>query len=117
MSVVYDFKENIKKDELEKISKTLNNGGIVVFPTETVYGIGADATNSNAVKKIFDAKGRPQDNPLIVHISNLEMIEEYTYGVNAVEKKLIENFWPGPLIMLLLDSIQLELECQIMILL
>ena len=101
MSVVYDFKENIKKDELEKISKTLNNGGIVVFPTETVYGIGADATNSNAVKKIFDAKGRPQDNPLIVHISNLEMIEEYTYGVNAVEKKLIENFWPGPLTIIL----------------
>lgn len=97
MSIVYDFKENIKKDDLEGISNIINSGGLVVFPTETVYGIGADATNSNAVKKIFIAKGRPQDNPLIVHISNLEMLDKYTCGINSIEKKLIDNFWPGPL--------------------
>ena len=101
MSIVYDFKENIKKDEIENIAHVINDGGLVVFPTETVYGIGADATNSEAVKKIFLAKGRPQDNPLIVHISNLEMLDKYTYGINSVEKKLIDAFWPGPLTIIL----------------
>lgn len=101
MSIVYDFKENIKKDELDKIADKINEGGIVVFPTETVYGIGADATNANAVEKIFIAKGRPQDNPLIVHISNLEMLKDIVYEVTETEKLLMDTFWPGPLTIIL----------------
>lgn len=101
MSIVYDFKENIKNDELEKVACTINKGGIVVFPTETVYGIGADATNDEAVANIFKAKGRPQDNPLIVHISDMEMLEDVAADVNDVEKKLMDKFWPGPLTIIL----------------
>lgn len=101
MSIVYDFKENIKKEELDKISENIRKGGLVVFPTETVYGIGADATNNEAVKKIFEAKGRPQDNPLIVHISNLEMLKDIVYDANETEKLLMDSFWPGPLTIIL----------------
>ena len=64
MSRIYNFKENINEEELKNIANILKEGGIVVFPTETVYGIGADATNDKAVEKIFKAKGRPQDNPI-----------------------------------------------------
>lgn len=101
MSVIYDFKENIKNDELEDIKKTIKSGGLVIFPTETVYGIGADATNGQAVKNIFKAKGRPQDNPLIVHISNYEMLREFTYGITDTEKTLMDAFWPGPFTIIL----------------
>lgn len=101
MSIIYDFKENIKKDELDKIAYKINEGRLVVFPTETVYGIGADATNSEAVKRIFEAKGRPQDNPLIVHISNLEMLKDIVYEPTETEKLLMDSFWPGPLTIIL----------------
>ncbi len=101
MSVIYDFKENIKNDELEEIKKTIKSGGIVIFPTETVYGIGADATNGQAVKNIFKAKGRPQDNPLIVHISNYEMLKEFTCDITDIERKLMDAFWPGPFTIIL----------------
>lgn len=101
MSELYNFKENIKKEELENIAKVINNGGVVVFPTETVYGIGADATNPDAVKKIFEAKGRPQDNPLIVHISNKDMLKDIVEDANEIETKLMDAFWPGPLTIIL----------------
>lgn len=101
MSVIYDFKENIKKEELDQIASIINEGKIVVFPTETVYGIGADATCDNAVKKIFEAKGRPQDNPLIVHISSYEMLKDIVYEPTEIEKKLMDSFWPGPFTIIL----------------
>lgn len=101
MSVIYDFKENINKEELDSIAKNINAGNIVIFPTETVYGIGADATNDDAVKKIFEAKGRPQDNPLIVHISSYEMLDDIVKTPNEIEKKLMDAFWPGPLTIIL----------------
>ena len=101
MSIVYDFKENIKKNELDDIAEAINRGKIVVFPTETVYGIGADATNDAAVKKIFKAKGRPQDNPLIVHISNYEMLEDVAQKPNDTEMALMKAFWPGPFTIIL----------------
>ena len=101
MSIVYDFKENIKKNELDDIADALNKGKIVVFPTETVYGIGADATNDVAVKKIFEAKGRPQDNPLIVHISNYKMLEDVAQKPNDTEMALMKAFWPGPFTIIL----------------
>ena len=78
-------------------SKYILNGQVVVFPTETVYGIGADATNKEAVDKIFKAKKRPADNPLIVHVCDLEMLNSVVSDIGEIEKKLIRKFWPGPL--------------------
>ena len=101
MSRIYNFKENINEEELKNIANILKEGGIVVFPTETVYGIGADATNDKAVEKIFKAKGRPQDNPLIVHISDYEMLKYVATNINNIEKKLMDKFWPGPLTIIL----------------
>ncbi len=101
MSKVYDFKGNIKDNELEEIKNIINKGGVVVFPTETVYGIGADAKNKEAVEKIFIAKGRPQDNPLIVHISNYDMLKEFTCNISEIEKTLMDKFWPGPFTIIL----------------
>jgi len=75
----------------------LNEGGVVAFPTETVYGLGALATDEQAVRKIFEAKGRPSDNPLIVHIGNREAVEQYAIQIPDDAYKLMEKFWPGPL--------------------
>lgn len=84
-------------NEIQRAAKVIQDGGIVLFPTETVYGIGANALNDEAVKNIFIAKGRPQDNPLILHISNIEMLDQIVSNVSISEKKLIDAFWPGPL--------------------
>ena len=75
----------------------LKQGKIVAVPTETVYGLAGDAKNAEAIKKIFTAKGRPQDNPLIVHISNFEMLKNIVSNVPQKAKLLAEHFWPGPL--------------------
>ncbi len=88
---------------LEAAGALLRQGGLVAFPTETVYGLGGDALSPDAAKKIYEAKGRPSDNPLIVHISRLEdlplLVEEGERGSRAmaVAAPLIERFWPGPL--------------------
>lgn len=87
-----------KNDEdIKKAAKLLADGEVVAIPTETVYGLAADATNKKAVEKIFKAKGRPQDNPLIVHVSNLEQLKKLVVKIDDTEKKLIDKFWPGPL--------------------
>ena len=78
-------------------AKFILDGKLVAFPTETVYGLGADAFNSHAVKKIFEVKGRPIDNPLIVHVSDLSQLYRVAYDVSEKALKLIERFWPGPL--------------------
>ncbi len=78
----------------------LKNGGIVALPTETVYGLAANALDENAVKSIFTAKGRPQDNPLIVHISNFEMIKPLVTEIPELARRLAEKFWAGPLTMI-----------------
>lgn len=78
----------------------LKNGGLVAFPTETVYGLGADALNEAAAGKIYAAKGRPSDNPLIVHIADIAAMEELAY-VNEQARLLAEAFWPGPLTIVL----------------
>lgn len=75
----------------------LNAGEVVAFPTETVYGLGAVATDDKAVKKIFEAKGRPSDNPLIVHIGDQQEVAHYIEEVPDVAKKCMDLFWPGPL--------------------
>ncbi|NLP30200.1 MAG: threonylcarbamoyl-AMP synthase, partial [Clostridiales bacterium] len=98
-TLVYDIKE-LNNDSLKKIDEVamiLRNGGVVAFPTETVYGLGADALNHKAVSKIFKAKGRPSDNPLIVHISDIEQCYSLTNSFTETIKKLAERFWPGPL--------------------
>jgi L-threonylcarbamoyladenylate synthase len=75
----------------------LTNGGIVAFPTETVYGLGADATNPEAVAKIFDAKGRPADNPLIVHVDSKDSALKYAEDISPAALQCMEAFWPGAL--------------------
>ncbi|PIC64684.1 threonylcarbamoyl-AMP synthase [Sporosarcina sp. P13] len=88
----------VDKDGIyEQAVDILRNGGVVAFPTETVYGLGAIATDEKAVQRIFEAKGRPADNPLIVHIGRIEEVEQYVAEIPEVAKKLMEAFWPGPL--------------------
>ncbi len=82
---------------LTEAAECLKGGGLVAFPTETVYGLGANALNSQAVENIFRAKGRPQDNPLIIHIANREMLYSLVKTVPAAAEKLMDAFWPGPL--------------------
>lgn len=84
-----------------KAVEILRNGGLVSFPTETVYGLGADATNENAVRKIFHAKERPYDHPLIVHIAGIEQLGDWAQDVSPDAMKLAQAFWPGPLTMIL----------------
>lgn len=85
---------------LREPAKCLQEGGLVAFPTETVYGLGADALNETAAKRIYAAKGRPSDNPLIVHIAAVEDMEKLAY-VNDQAKALAQAFWPGPLTIIL----------------
>ncbi|MGM9988828.1 MAG: L-threonylcarbamoyladenylate synthase [Bacillaceae bacterium] len=82
---------------LAEAANLLADGEVVAFPTETVYGLGADATNDEAVEKIFTAKGRPSDNPLIVHISNKEQLDYIVSSVPEKAKVLMNTFWPGPI--------------------
>jgi L-threonylcarbamoyladenylate synthase len=83
--------------EVSKAVDILRRGGLVAFPTETVYGLGADATNADAVLKIFAAKGRPPTNPLIVHVSDVETARHYAARWPDTAEKLAAAFWPGPL--------------------
>ncbi|MBR3163226.1 MAG: threonylcarbamoyl-AMP synthase [Clostridia bacterium] len=98
---ILDFKNSIEYSKLEKASKVLKKGGLVLFPTETVYGIGANGLDIHAVKKIFLAKGRKQDNPLILHVSDFDMISVIACNITEIEKKLMHAFWPGPFTIIL----------------
>ncbi|MBR2511630.1 MAG: threonylcarbamoyl-AMP synthase [Firmicutes bacterium] len=84
-------------ENIAKAAKILADGGLVAFPTETVYGLGADALNEDAVKRVYEAKGRPSDNPMIVHISRASDIGQTTRMLSPTIVSLIDNFWPGPL--------------------
>jgi L-threonylcarbamoyladenylate synthase len=95
---------NIDIDKIRFAANVLKKGGLVVFPTETVYGLGANALNEEAVKNIFKAKGRPSDNPLIVHVAYKEHLEFLAKEVNTTAHELIEKFWPGPLTMVMKKS-------------
>ncbi|MCK9268762.1 MAG: L-threonylcarbamoyladenylate synthase, partial [Alkaliphilus sp.] len=88
--------ENIDDSSIEKCAEILRMGGIVAFPTETVYGLGADALNPEAIKKIFAAKGRPPDNPLIIHISETKDILPLVKEIPDKAYGVMEKFWPGP---------------------
>ena len=85
----------------ETAANIIKSGGLVAIPTETVYGLGADGLNENAVIKIFEAMGRPQDNPLILHIAGADQIEQFAHHIPQAAYDLAERFWPGPLTLIL----------------
>lgn len=93
----YLKKEQIDNTAIIEISNAIKDGKIVVFPTDTVYGIGTNAYDSNACEKIYEVKGRPKYKPLIVLISDISMLKEIVDSIGPAEQKLIDAFWPGPL--------------------
>jgi len=86
--------------EIERAVATLRSGGLVAFPTETVYGLGADAANDDAVRRVFEVKGRPSDHPLIVHLADASQLDEWAASVSPTARTLADAFWPGPLTLL-----------------
>lgn len=101
MKNIYDWKDEIKENELNNVIDILRNNGLVILPTETVYGLAASTFSDEACKKIFIAKGRAQDNPLIVHVANKQMIYDIVEKPNEIEEKLIDSFMPGPFTLIL----------------
>lgn len=101
---------NIENQLLDLPIKILKDGGLVAFPTETVYGLGANAFDEVAVSSIFKAKGRPSDNPLIVHISDLSQLDKLTEEIPEIAKPLMEKFWPGALTLLFKKSESVPLK-------
>lgn len=97
-------KNNIDIESISIAADILRSGGLVAFPTETVYGLGANALNEKAVSGIFAAKGRPSDNPLIVHVSNIDMVKDLVNNIPELALKLMEMFWPGPLTLIMEKS-------------
>ncbi len=85
---------------MNDIIKYLKKGGIIITPTDTVYGIMADATNDDAVKKVYDAKKRSYDKPLIVLVNSIEMLDDYVLEIDDITKRIINKYWPGPLTIL-----------------
>ncbi|MDO4623134.1 MAG: L-threonylcarbamoyladenylate synthase [Eubacteriales bacterium] len=96
--------ENPDHEALKKAGKILREGGLVAFPTETVYGLGGDALNPESSKKIYAAKGRPSDNPLIIHIADRESLLPLVQEVPAAAERLMDAYWPGPLTMIFRKS-------------
>lgn len=94
-------KTNIEKEAIRQAGDIIQQGGLVAFPTETVYGLGADALKAQAAMKIYQAKGRPSDNPLIVHIAERDALYSIVENVPETAVRLAEKFWPGPLTMIL----------------
>lgn len=101
MSKIYDWKNLIKDNELDEIVDIIKRDGIIVFPTETVYGIGGNALSENVIKKIYNIKKRPQEKALSVLVKNKEEIQKYAYINNKLEEKIIDNFMPGPITIIL----------------
>lgn len=105
-TLIFDLK-NTKRppkevdDQIKAAAKIIRDGGLLGIPTETVYGLGANALNPSAVKKIFEAKGRPQDNPLIIHVPGPQWLTRYCEDVPPIAYELARRFWPGPLTMIL----------------
>jgi len=95
---------NPTQDEIKKAAKALKDGHLVAFPTETVYGLGADATSKKAVSRIYSVKGRPTDHPLIVHISSINQLDKWAIDIPQYAIKLAEEFWPGPMTLILSRS-------------
>jgi L-threonylcarbamoyladenylate synthase len=103
-------KEEIEEAVIKKAAEILQSGGLVAFPTETVYGLGGDGLNPLASEKIYRAKGRPSDNPLIIHIGDFETLDRLITGKTEKMEKLIRSFWPGPLTVIFHKSSIVPLE-------
>ena len=102
MTLISKIDENdIDKYEINKHAEILRKGNTVIFPTETVYGLGANALDENAVSKIYEAKGRPSDNPLIVHIYEKNQIHKLAKDISDKANIVMDNFWPGPITIIL----------------
>lgn len=101
---------NIDREIIERAGGILKAGGLVAFPTETVYGLGGDALNRESSKKIYAAKGRPSDNPLIVHIADMESLAPIVESIPETAEKLAGKYWPGPLTMILKKSERVPAE-------
>ena len=95
---------NTEKENLIEASKIIKNGGLVAIPTETVYGLAADGLNTNAIRKIFEAKNRPMDNPLILHISRIDEIHRLVKEIDNKDLVILSKLWPGPLTVILKKS-------------
>lgn len=93
--------KHINKEEIKKQAEILKEGKTVIFPTETVYGLGANALDENAVSKIYEAKGRPSDNPLIVHIYDKKQVNDLAKDINENAQIIMKKFWPGPITIIL----------------
>lgn len=98
--IIIEDRNHIKDEELKEAARILHSGGLVAFPTETVYGLGGNALDEDAARKIYAAKGRPSDNPLIAHVSCVEEVEPLVKEIPEAGRKLMEAFWPGPLTMI-----------------
>ena len=98
------FLSNCSIDSLNIAAQALKDGSLVVFPTETVYGLGADATNALAIARIYEVKGRPADHPLIVHIGDLKYLEQWVAEIPKYAIELAREFWPGPMTLILKRS-------------
>ena len=101
---------NPNRKDMEMAGQFIASGELVAFPTETVYGLGGDALDSEASKKIYAAKGRPSDNPLIVHIADFSGMEILAESVPEAARKLADAFWPGPLTMIVRKSAKVPYE-------
>ena len=95
---------NVTQDVIKKAAKALKEGHLVAFPTETVYGLGADATNEKAVSRIYSVKGRPTGHPLIVHISSINLLQKWAIEIPEYAIRLAKEFWPGPMTLILKRS-------------
>ncbi|MDD2400961.1 MAG: L-threonylcarbamoyladenylate synthase [Clostridia bacterium] len=104
------FKDDINHKIIERAAGIISDGGLVAFPTETVYGLGANGLNSQAVKRIFEAKGRPIDNPLILHVAEAEDVFKLASQVTECAQKAINTFWPGPLTIILPKQKDIPIE-------
>jgi L-threonylcarbamoyladenylate synthase len=103
-----EFVSQCTADSLARAAQLLKDGGLVALPTETVYGIGADATNSSAVARIYKVKGRPTDHPLIVHIYSMQSLGDWADEIPSYAISLARDFWPGPMTLVLKRSILAE---------
>lgn len=96
-TVMISAEEEDFSEKLKEMGRILREGGLVAFPTETVYGLGGNALSAESARKIYAAKGRPSDNPLIVHVADMAEVSALVQCVTSLQKKLMETFWPGPL--------------------